>query len=491
MQNFIKWVLLLALFAPVLYFSLRQKKWYLYLLMAFTAILPEQFSISLHDKLPLITASRILIVVAAAFWFFQRFQERNFKLPVALAVFLGINLAIAVFHLFWDFDEVNRIFLFVMERGLVVVILVDMIASREEFDRCVDFMILGCVAVSVIAIIQTVWEYDIASVLQLRETVTSAMVADRMGLVRAYATKNAITYGAYCAFMILPIYYRLEGTGKQRYSIAFALNFVALFATFTRSAWLCVVGVGGLVFLTRPIKMLKTLWTSVIMVVVLCVAFSFFQPKFGTALSETAKSSVNTVLRVLPSEWFQTKPLQTLSSDTTPEETKPEEPGFDLSDEFGANANNPTYSRLFQWSAVKYMAQDGHLLLGHGYNAFRQGQIYFTHKSWGEDYRVAPVLDVGFVSMIAESGLIGLLTYLGMLGYMMIQSFRKMRKGTFDFYKVMIFSIVMYLLLNFLSAFVNVTLAWLMFGLFYAYEALDKKGTLGDVPAVPEKKWEF
>lgn len=491
MQNLIKWVLLLALFAPVLYFALRQKKWYLYLLMAFTAVLPEQFSISLHDKLPLITASRILIIISAAFWLFQRIKERNFKLPVALTVFLGINLAIAVFHLFWDFDEVNRIFLFVMERGLVVAILVDMISSREEFDRCVDFMILGSVSLAVMAICQTVFDYDIASVLQLRETVTSAMVADRMGLVRAYATKNAITYGAYCAFMVLPIYYRMQGTGKQRYSFAFALNFVALFATFTRSAWLCVIGVGGLVFLTQPVKMLKTLWTGIVMVLVLCIAFSFIQPKFGSALSETAKSTVNTVLRVLPPEWFHTKPNQSLPSDTTLEPTEPEIPGFDLSDEFGANANNPTYSRLFQWSAVKYMAQEGHLLLGHGYNAFLQGQIYFTHKNWGNDYRVAPVLDVGFVSIIAESGLVGLLTYLGMLGYMVIQSLRKMRKGTFDFYKVMLFSIVMYLLLNFLSAFINVALAWLMFGLFYAYEALDQKGVLEEMPALPEKKWQF
>jgi hypothetical protein len=490
MQNLIKWILLLALFAPILYFSLRQKKWYLYLLMAFTAILPEQFSVSLHEKLPLITASRILIVIAAAFWLVQRIQARNFRIPVALAVFLGINLAIAVFHLFWDLDEINRIFLFVMERGLVVVMLVDMITSREEFDRCVDFMILGCISLTVMAICQTVFDYDIASVLHLRETITSAMVSDRMGLVRAYATKNAITYGAYAAFMVLPIYYRMQGTGKQRYSIAFALNLVALFATFTRSAWLCIIGVGGLVFLTQPVKMLKTLWTSVVMVVVLCVAFSFIQPKFGTALSETAKSSVNTVLRVLPSDWFHTT-QQELPSDTTPEETEPDEPGFDLSDEFGDNANNPTYSRLFQWSAVKYMAQDGHLLLGHGYNAFRQGQIYFTHKNWGDDYRVAPVLDVGFVSMIAESGLVGLLTYLGMLGYMMVQSLRKTRKGTFDFYKVMIFSIIMYLLLNFLSAFVNIELAWLMFGLFYTYEALDKKDALREVPALPEKKWEF
>lgn len=484
--------LVAILFAPIVYFACRQKKWYLYLLMAFTAILPEQFSISLHDKLPLVSASRILIMIAAAFWLFQRIKERNFKPPVSILVFLGINVAISVFHLFSDLDEINRIFLLLAERALVVVILVDLISSREEFDRCVDFMIMGCCCLAVMGICQTIFGYDIAAVLHLRETYTSTMVADRMGLIRAYATKNAISYGCYCAFMVLPIYYRLQGTGKHRYSVAFALNFVALIATFTRSAWLCIGGILVLVFLTRPLKMLRSLWPSLVLIVVLCLGFSLIQPKFGTALTETAKSVCNTVMNALPDEWFQQGGSADPDSTNPNNTTDPDRPTFDLSEEFGANANNPTYSRLFQWSAVKYMIQDGSFLMGYGYNSFRQGQIYFTHKNWGSEYVVAPVLDVGLVSIFTESGLVGMLSYLGLLGYMLVQSIRKRdRTGAFDFYKVMIFVIPLYLLLNFLSAFVNVTLAWLVFGLFHAYERLDEKGILGETPAPPEKKWQF
>lgn len=495
MQIVIKSVLLLILFAPAIYFAAKQKKWYLYLLFAFLGILPEQFSISLHDKLPLLTASRILIVIAATFWLIQRIRERNFKIPVSLLVFFCINLGISVFHLFSDTDEINRIFLLIAERALVVLIIMDMIASREEFDRCVDFMILGCCAAAVMGICQTVFDYDISQVLRWRETVTSAMTSNRMGLTRAYATKSAIPYGCYCAFMVLPIYYRLQGTGKQRYSIAFALNFVALFSTFTRSAWLCVAGIAVLVFCTRPLKTLRSLWPSLVLILTLCLGFSLIQPKFGAALTETAKSTWNTVIQALPDEWFQhggTASYDPTDPTAPTEPDVPDKPTFELSENFGDNANNPTYSRLFQWSSVKYMMEEGTFLLGNGYNAFRQGQIYFIHKNWGSKYMVAPVLDVGGVSIFAESGLIGMLSYLGLLGYMLVQSLRRRdRNGIFDFYKLMIFSILLYLLLNVLSAFVNVALVWQVFGLFYAYENLYKRGLLGQTPAITDKKWQF
>ena len=138
------------------------------------------------------------------------------------------------------------------------------------------------------------------------------------------------------------------------------------------------------------------------------------------------------------------------------------------------------------------MIQDGNFLLGYGYNALLQGQLHFSHKSWGEGYAVTTFLDVGLVGIIGESGLIGFLSYLGLLGYMLIQSIRKRtRTDTFDFYKVTIFTVPLYLLLNFLAAFINGGAVWLVFGLFFAYELLDKKGLLGETPTQPKKKWEF
>ena len=506
MQNVLKWGILLVLFLPSFYFAARQKKWYLYLLLAFIGILPEQFSFRLHESLPLLTVSRMLIIMAAGFWFYDRTQTKKWSIPWAIAAFLGVNLLISLIHLFSDSDEINRMFIFVTERVLVVVMLKDLLTTREEFDRGVDFLIGGSCALAVIGILQTMFDYDVSSVLHLTKTYTSIQLLPRMGLTRAFGTFNAISYGCYCAIMLIPIYYRLKQTDRQRYSLAFALNIMALLCTFTRSAWLGIVGVMGLLFLTQPKKFILCLWKGVVMTMVLCLVLCLIQPKLGSAVLETGKSSANTLLQVLPDSWFQKNPSagdadvtdSTGSTDATdatePEETtpEPEKPGFDLSDDFGANASDPAYSRNVQWTAVKYMAREGTLILGYGYNALREGKIHFHYKQWGDDYKPTNYLDVGWVAVIAEGGLIYLLSFIGLLGYIFVQALRKWKQdGDFGFYKASGFIVIYILVINVLASYLNAGSVWLLLGLYFAYENLDKQNALSVPEEKPHKKWQF
>lgn len=497
------YLLIGAMFAPIVFFAFREKKWYLYLLMAFVPFLPEQMSVQLHDKLPLLTVSRVLIVVTAAFWLYQRVKERQFRPPVGILVFVGVNLLISLIHLPGDLDEIKRMFLLLLERGLVVVMLADLIADRKEFDRCVDFYILGSCVVALLGLVQTVFDYDVTQAIRWTKTASDVVLANRMGLTRAYGTMNAISFACYCAMALLPIYYRLESTRKQRYGCAFALVFLALIATFTRSAWLGVAGVMGILFLTRPVKMLRSLWFSGVLAVVLCLCLCAIQPKFGAALAETGKSVGNTVLSVLPEQWRpqlqgnssqgQTKPSDAADPTAPTQTTQPTQP--EISQDFGPNAGNPIYSRTFQWSAVKYMSQDGTLLLGNGYNALLQRQLRFRHRAWGDKWVVATFLDVGLVRVVGETGLLGLAALLGFLGYLLVLCIRRRdRNGTLDFYKLMLCVIPLYLLLNVMAAFLDPPAVWLLFGLLHSYRRLDQKGLLKtqDQPAKPETKfWQF
>lgn len=234
MEELMKSILLAVLFAPMLYTALREKKWYLYLMVGLTAVLPEQFSVRIHESIPLITASRVLIMIAALFWIVERIRRRNFSIPVSLAIYLGVFLGVSLIHFPSNSSEINSIFLIVCERGLVVLLLVDTISGKEGLNKCIDMLILGACIMAVVGISQTVFNFDMAKVLHLLETPTSISLKPRMGLTRAFATFNALTFGSYCSVMALPIYYRMEQTGKKRYSVAFALNIVALIATFSR-----------------------------------------------------------------------------------------------------------------------------------------------------------------------------------------------------------------------------------------------------------------
>lgn len=491
-----KLIILCALFAPIIYLAFRKKKWYLYLLFAFVGVLPEQFSIRVHESIPLLSATRILILILMGFWLYDKWKTKKFHFPKSLLLFFAVNLIISLVNLRYGTDDIKRIFLLIFERVLLVVMLMDMIHDREEFHRCIDFAIMGCTALAVIGIVQTVFNYDISSALHLTETITSIQLSNRMGLVRAFGTYNAISFGCYCSFMALLILYRLYHTKSIWHSIAFSVTFVALICTFTRSAWLCFAAIALLALLLYRTALIRRLLPSAGIVLALLVLLCCFQPKLYSALVETGKSSINTVLGVLPDSVTSLFVPESTDGPTHPAPTDPEvpeqtqpttpRPGFDLDEDFGDNASDPTYSRTAQWTAVQYMAQEGQLLFGYGYNALIRGRIHFFFDRWAAKWQPTTFLDVGLVALITETGLIGTICYLGLLGYLLVWSFwKRNREEKFDFYQLILLMIPLYLLLNYLASFLNASVVWLLFGLFYAYKDLDKKEVLS-APAVPE-----
>lgn len=475
-----KILLLILLFAPIIFLASRHKKWYLYLTFAFIGVLPEHFALEIHDKLPLVSAVRILIMIVLAFWLYDKWKNKKWSFPVSILGYLGVNLLVSFVNFRYGVGEINRIFLFVFERVLLVIMVADLIRDRAEFERCMDFMILSCVAVSIIGMIQTVFDYDIASVLYLNDRMPYTVLTQRMGMTRAYATFNAITYGCYCAVMALVIYYRLEKTGKWWYSVAFAMNAAALVCTFSRSAWLCIAGIFFLILLVRRMKFVRRILPSAGIFVLVCALLCVMQPKIWGGLTETAKSSANTILAALPDS-FDSR-INGLFDDggenSSNKEEKPAKPQFELSEDFGLNDDDPTWSRMVEWTALDYMVQEGQLLFGYGYNAYPRGMLHYYYPQFG-GWTKATTLDVGLLALITESGLVGFLSMFALLGFFLWESFRRRdRSHNFDFYKLTIYMVPLYLLLNFLAAFLQVGTMWLYFALFYAYRNLDKNNRL-------------
>lgn len=479
MQDIIKWMLLLILFMPVFYYAFRQKKWYLYLSCAFLGILPDEFALELSASLPLLTVERILILIMLGFWIFNQWKKREFRFPVSLAIYFGINMLISVVNLrFGIANELKNILVMVSEKILLILMITDFIDDRKDLDQCLDAMILSCVALSMIGIIQTIFEYDPTSVLALVPTRYDDSLTLRMGIIRAFGTSNAIIFGCYCAFMAVLIFYRLERTGKQRYALAFGLAIVAMICTLSRSSWLCAVGIAGLIFIFRPKKFVKRIWTSVVCTVLICAILCLCNAQFLDAMAETGKSSLNTVLSVLHIDI----PGIDIGMDEGEDDFQ-----LDISDEFGDNRNDPTRSRMVEWTAVSYMIDEGHALFGYGYNAFLRGKLQYFYPQFGF-WTTATTLDVGLIAVITESGFVGFAALLALLGYVFIVAFQKRGdNGTFNFYKLMLYMIPMYLILNFMAAFTGGF--WVLIGLFYASRKLDKKGLTDDGIAAPDNKW--
>ena len=489
---------MVALFIPIVYLAMNEKKWYLYLTFAFFGTLPEQLGFRLAESLPMISASRILVALMMCFWCWDRWKKRNFTIPKTLLIFVITNLVISFVNLRYGMGEIKRIFSLVFEQALLVIMVVDTIETRKEFDKCVDFMIMGCTVVAIMGIVQNVFEYDIASVLHLTETMASIQLLPRMGMIRAYGTFNAITLGCFNVFMLFPIYYRLINTKKIRYSVAMALNLMALICTFTRSAWICAAVAFVTMVLLHRKQFIQNIWRSVVLTLAVCAALCVVQPKLYSALLETGKSVLNTVFGVaydsasvvpvktataeatapVEAETEATAPAEAETEATVPAETVNKIPYMELSEDFGANQYDPTYSRMMQWSAIERIAEDGELLFGYGYNFLQSGRLYFyLYEEWTQ----VDFVDVGIVALVAESGLAGAAVMLAFIMFIFLHAFcKKTKTAEFDFYKVTLYIIPMLLLLNYVSVFLSDNTVWLFFALVYANMKLSEMKTKGN-----------
>jgi hypothetical protein len=447
-MDFLKLLLISILFTPIVYTAVKHKRWYLYLAFGFVGILPDQFAIELSASIPLVSASRIMIVILIGVWMYERIKNRDFSLPhLSLLIFLAVNVVISIANLHYGVaGELKRVALLTLERVLLVIAAADLIRSREEFNRCIDVMIWGCVAMAVIGILQTAMEYDIASVLQVTVPRTNFQISDRMGMTRAFGTTNAIIYGCYCAFMSPIILYRLENTGKRRYVLAFFLNFAAMLCTMSRSAWLCMGAIVLVMLCMRRWKLLRYFVPYIPVAVVGVIALLLIKPNLVDAVVETVRS-------VLVA--FGIK--------------------VDLSDGFGMNGIAPAYSRLFEWTIIQYMFMEGKGLFGYGYDSFIQGRLHYFYRG-DNAWTVAKTLDVGLIGIASDGGILGLLTYVGLFGYILVTGIRnRKREEGLNFYKLAIYMVAMYFMLNYVAAFVDEGAVWLFIALFYAYHRLEKK----------------
>ena len=483
-----KIALLCLLFIPIIYLAVQQKKWYLCLFFAFWTVLPEQMAFEIHEKLPNISAGRLLVLLLFGFWLWDRWKAKRLQLPKSLLIFLGVNIIVSLVNFRFGFGEVNRMFILFFERVLPVIMIADMVKDREELDIYVDFLILGGSALAIIGIIQTVFKYDITTPLHWMETLSSITLSERMGLTRAFGTYNAISFGCYTALVSIVVIYRLYNAKalvrKLLYSLALALVMSAMICSLSRSAWLSLVAALFLVVLFTKGRVIPRSLIAMGMSLVLILTLMVFQPNLKNAFVETTKSTVNTILDVLPEGVSSTvvrvftpsKNSNTTAAtgdDETLQEEDPPATRFELDDEFGLNGEDPGYSRNAQWTAVKHMAMENNLLFGLGYNALPEGRIYFYFDRWGAVWEPTTFLDVGLVALIAEGGLVGAVSYLLLLGYILVCAFWKRdRKTPMDMYHMILYIIPLLLMLNYLAAFIFEDLVWLLTAMFYAYHRI-------------------
>lgn len=436
----LKIIVLLVLIAPLLVYSIR-KRTFLYLIFALLPILPDAFAIELSESLPLISGSRMLICCIIMEWAIKKFHAKSIYIPKAILIYIVFNILLSVIHLCGNLGEINRIFILVVEQLLLVLVVIDLIPDKKVLHECIGALLYGSFIVAIIAIGQSLLKIDLASVLMLVESAVNGQVPGRLGTVRAYGTSNAILYGCICSFMVLIGIYAYEQKKQIVYLAVCAINMVALFLTMTRSAILALLIVLVIMFLLRNKVMIRKYIKFVPVVLLAIVAVVVVKPDLMSNSLEIIKS----VLNVFGAD-------------------------MGLTEDFGANADNAVNSRMLQWSAVYYMIREGKGLLGYGYAAYARGELYYYFEQFTAWVK-AGALDVGFVKIATESGILGLLSHIGILAYVGVDAFH-MSKGIrkLELQNFMVYFVILYLIVNVASSSPDGYVFWLTIALYFAYK---------------------
>ena len=412
--------------------------------MVYIYILPDTFAIEISTSLPLLTGKRILIIIVSVIWFYNmKFRKRS-HIPKELLIYTIVALGISLFNLRINFGEFNNIFIIIFEQFLLVMTVKSIISEEEEVYRCLEFLIYGSGVLAVISILQTVLKIDLTTVLAISEDRVAEVITDRMNAVRAFGVTNAIKNGCYCAFMCMITMFMYEKKKQIRYIFFLVMNIIALVCTMTRSAILALGITVVIMIVIRNRAFLKIYFKYLIAAVVLVIGVLIVKPSIFEGITEVIKSILNVL-------------------------------GFDyeLSSDFGFNADNASYSRMVQWSAVYYMIKEGFAVCGYGYNAFIRGCLYYYFKQFGSWTR-AGALDTGFVGIAVEGGLLGLINNIMLWVSISFYSFRYRDKKSreSDIYKLTIYMTIMYFIINMASAFSNTDLIWLYMAIFFAYREI-------------------
>lgn len=351
----------------------------------FYLIMPEYFAFEISSKIPLLTASRVLLLLLLIFALYSRNGNLNLKSPSkALSFYLGIMIVVNCFHLFDCFpDSVKRIATIILEQWLLVVLIVQVLNSRKKIEIALEAMVWASGLIGFLAIIETITGVNIFYYLTTtsREMLQSSFV--RMGMLRAEGPfGHAVYLGTYCVCMLPFSLFCYETKRKNYYLLIAILNIIGTFASGSRGQILILAVVLMYIFFKKK-DSIKVKYIKLVLFVIpiMCLAFLCIP-----ALREMLFNNVKSVLSALGFSYTLT--------------------------DYGANTSGWA-SRLWQLSGFLHLYNEKALFFGLGSACHTRGLVEYF---WDGVWRQINTFDVGYVGVAMQYGLLGLLGYLTLLG---------------------------------------------------------------------------
>ena len=425
------------------YINMRYKSnsFSIFLFFSLYLILPSYFAIELSPSLPLITVSRIVLLIC--FFNIVRTDYGKMKIPYFtwnIKWYFILIFLVNVLHIYdTGVTAINQCIVIFIEQFLVFWIIIYLIDNRYKFYLALEILLGSSAVVAIISIIGFIFNTNFFYLLKtVNRVMTQAGITDigyRNGLLRIEAGfGHPVYYAMYCSIMIfiaLHMFNHNRGKNRGKNFIYLFLNIVALLLTNSRGAILAVFVTFFISFFINGQKERRKYLKVILFIILIAIIILIF--------SENIRLYVISIIQSLY-VYF----------------------GFssNISANFGANTSFFN-DRLMQFTGIIWTFKQAPWI-GFGANANGQGLIkYYYSGVW----YTANSFDVGYVEIICSYGSMGLVAFLSL--WKEIRNKLKMLSHSDDIIMLKNIFIVYFLCM---FSVVNIDkVFWIIFGLLVAY----------------------
>lgn len=353
----------------------------IFLFYFFYIIFPDYFAIEFSESLPLVTASRILIIILTLIILVRdkgRIYLGNFdkNFYFFLAIMLMVN-CINITSL--PGESVKTILSLLLETWLFTYLIVRLITSEQKMNTAICGLVLASVLVSVLGVIEAVTGVNVFFFLTTTQRKMLQSVYIRFGAVRASGPfGHSIYFGTYQLCMLPFSLYLYDTRKKAVYFFAFILNIISVILSGSRGQMAVMfLAMAIILFRKRSKYRLKYIRNSLCLLPVVIILICIFPKVFARMFS-----LIGSVIQALAYS------------------------GGRANSQLG-NANG-ILSRTEQLSGIVWTIMQGRVLSGFGNKAHLAHLIkYFRDGAWVK----TSTFDVGYVAIFCQYGILGSIAF--------------------------------------------------------------------------------
>ena len=418
-----------------------------WLFFVFYIIMPSYFAIEISSSIPLITASRFVLILL----FISIIIRKKWKIPIVrfddrIKFYFIILVFVDCYHIFDSGSyAIKDLFKLLMEQFLVYWSILIVIDSKEKFNAVIKVLFYTSGFVALISIIGYFFDTNYFYLLKTtnRDMLMTGLtsIGYRSGSLRIEAGfSHPVYYGVYLCFMIFLGLYLLLKQIKLRYIIIVGLNAVALFLCNSRGSILALFMAAIYAFLFNGRKLRKQYIKYAVVVMIATCIIIVLIPNIREYLQKLINSIV---------VYFGGSSSVSLSN-------------------FGANMNF-LKDRWKQLSGILWTIYHNPIF-GLGPLAHTRGLLSYV---WDGTWSVTDTIDVAYVGIICEYGFIGMLAYALLFS---IPFIGKLKKGEgYDTEAYIFKDIFIVYFICMLSVVTQDKVFWVVFSAFMAYFNISKE----------------